>query len=85
MKLETKIGVLALHPTSTDHVYCNSDSEITIRNVPYHGSIHFYKWSDGIFRAGREYIEHDSNGRAIPKRLSTDLIAALTAELERIS
>lgn len=70
--LDTPLGTLWIHPTDGKHIYADASHNslgsgpvrpegdrcepLTVNGVKYGTSVHFYKWDDGVWHIGPQYV-----------------------------
>jgi len=62
-KVQTILGPIYLTPTEANHIYVDLWQENTclvVRGVEIGGSIHMYRWADGSWKHGAEFIDRDT-------------------------
>jgi hypothetical protein len=79
-KISTKFGNVYLKPTSDSHIYVDANHNcgsshieegidrhgpLTVNNVEMGVTAHFYKWSDGKWRIGKERADWSSTCHAL--------------------
>jgi hypothetical protein len=63
-KIQTILGPIYLTPTEANHIYVDLWQENTclvVRGVEIGGSIHMYRWADGSWKHGPEFLEGHQN------------------------